>query len=144
VSISTDWLIAQEADAEAVASILTTEERSFDDWPSLCLQGVGQLELQHLAASLRGDGQSTRSVLGSLLHQASEQGPFVAAVDSGFIEALATLEESSLGAVSEAWQQSEHLRDWPLAEVGDTLSQMVAFARRARESGTPVLELVTF
>ena len=144
MSISTDWLIAQEAEADAVASILTTEERSFDDWPSLCLEGVGQLELQDLAACLRGDGKSTHSVLGSLLHQASEEGPFVAAVDPSFIEALAAIEGSSLSTVSEAWHQSEHLRDWSLPEVAKTLSQMVAFARRSRASSTPVLELVTF
>ena len=143
MSISTDWLIAPEAEAESVASILTTEERSFDDWPSVCLEGIGDLELQHLAACLRGDGRSADSVLGELLYEESEEGPFVAAVDPRFIEALAAIEEPSVATVSEAWRQSEHLREWPPSDVAETLSRMVAFARRSQASGTPVLQLMT-
>jgi len=143
VSISTDWLIASDTDAAAVASIVTTEDRSFDDWPSVCLEGIGDLELRHLAALLRADAGSGGSHFGDLLYQESEEGPFVAAVHPRFIQALAAMEDPSLASVSGQWRKSEHLRDWPLSEVSETLSRMVAFARQAQAAGTPILQLMT-
>jgi hypothetical protein len=143
MSISTDWLIASEAEAEAVASILTTEERSFDDWPSTCLEGIGELELTDLAAVLRGDGQPARSTVGELLYEASEDGPFVAAVERTFIEALAGLSEQSYRAIANAWRASEHLTGWPSDDVMAILARMSHFARQAKEKGMPVLQLMT-
>jgi len=143
VSIFTDWLIANEVEAPAVASIITTEEHSYENWPVICLKGVGELELQDLAAILRGDTNSDRSTLGELLYRQSEEGPFVAAVRTDFIDLLAALPEQSLDGVAAAWQSSEHLRAWSLADVRGTLADMTVFARQALELRTPVLQLMT-
>ena len=35
----TDWFLADENEAEAIASIVTTEEHSFEDWPALSIRG---------------------------------------------------------------------------------------------------------
>ncbi|NUP08840.1 MAG: hypothetical protein HOW73_22565 [Polyangiaceae bacterium] len=143
MSIFTDWLIATEAEAASVAMIDSTQERSYKDWPHLALQGIGLMEFEHLAAIVRGDGDNARAMVGELLHQATEEGPFVAAVDPAFIDGLAALADTSLSNVATSWQQSDYLREWPLPELTRTLGHIVAFARRSRQAEKAVLQLMT-
>lgn len=143
MSIFTDWLIAKEDEAPAVASIVTTEERSYDDWPAICLQGIGEMELQALAEILRRHTNADRSTLGELLYRGSEEGPFVAAVRADFIDLLASLTDQSMDRVAADWRSSEHLRAWASADILRTLASMTLFARRAQELQTPVLQLMT-
>jgi hypothetical protein len=143
MSIFTDWLLAGEAEAEAVASIITTEEHAHDDWPNLCLQGIGEMELMDLANILLADRTTAASHLGDLLYQASEEGPFVAPVDPRFIAALADLTEASVATTATSWRRSEHLREYPPADLQRLLAEMVALSRRSLQSGTPILQLMT-
>jgi hypothetical protein len=142
MSIVTDWLIASEGEASAVASILTTEEHSFDDWPTLSLQGIGDLELGDLAKLLVQSANRGQH-LGPLLYQESEEGPFVAAVHPEFVAALADLVDDGVNAVGKAWGRSQHLSDWPSSDLAQTVRQMTEFARRSREEGKPILQLMT-
>jgi hypothetical protein len=142
MSVWTDWLLAEEDEAEAVASILTTEERSFEDWPHLTLEGIGILELQHLASALHSDGTAP-AALGDLLFQGSEEGPFVALLAEDFALRLATTPDSAIPAIAAAWHRSEHLAPLPLSKLEQVLREIVAFARRSRDTGTPILQLMT-
>jgi hypothetical protein len=88
----TDWFVADEADAQAIASIVTTEEHSFEDWPNLSVKNIGEFELMALWAILLGQPfDPARSVSGRLLHQESEEGPFVLSVEPAFLDALAAV-----------------------------------------------------
>lgn len=143
MGIFTTWLLATEPDAPAVASIVVTEERSYDEWPSVSLHGIGDMEFQDLGAIVHADGAGESSTLGDLLYQGSDEGPFVAAVAPAFIGGLAALSDTSLPNIAAAWRRSEHLREWRAEDVLRTLTEIVAFARRSRQAQTPVLQLVT-
>ncbi len=49
----TDWFLAKEDEAEQIASIVTTEEREFEDWPHIEFPLI-ELELMALSATLQG------------------------------------------------------------------------------------------
>lgn len=145
MSIATDWLLAKTNEAEAVASIVTTEQRSLDDWPHLILEGIGELELQDLASALHPEsaGPEVPTALGELLFQGSDEGPFVAALAEDFVERLATAPDSTIPAIAATWHRSEHLAPLPVSEVEEVLRSIVAFTRRSRATGIPILQLMT-
>ncbi len=139
MSFYTDWFLADEADAEAVASIATTEEHSFDDWPHLSLRGIGDMELSSLWGIVRGEPDSLDSATGDLLFQEAEE-VFVARVVPAFIEALAAIKPAGIKRLAAEWNKSEELADWDAAEVATVLRELVKFARRAQREGKPVLQ----
>jgi hypothetical protein len=144
----TDWLIAEEAEAEAVASIATGDEHSFDDWPHLSMKSVGELELMVLWALLRGDpnrGDPKRmedtSGRSLFLGNPPEEGPIVNRVKPEFLSALAGRGAKDIKRVAKDWQASEAMSAWKLSDVSDQLQEMVQFARKAAKQGKPVLQL---
>jgi hypothetical protein len=68
----TDWFVADIADADAIASIVT-DERDFDDWPHLGLKNIGELELSLLWGAIRGDLDVPPDPAGTLLHQREDE-----------------------------------------------------------------------
>ena len=91
----TDWFLADEADAEAVASLADDESHSFDDWPHLSMPNIGELELMLLWGLLNGNPKGMEDVSGESLFQEldDEGGVFVTRVKPAFIAALAALNE---------------------------------------------------
>ncbi len=136
----TDWFLAGEKEAEEIASIATTEEHTFEDWPHLALKNIGEVNLSELWGILRGEPDSLDSATGELLFQHSDE-VFVCRVEPGFIEALASVKPATVKRLASAWGKSEELSDWRPAEVESVLRELVTFARRAKREGKPVLEL---
>jgi hypothetical protein len=133
MSIVTDWFLSSAEEAEAIASIAMSEEHSFNDWPHLQLWGIAQLELIEFADILVAD-RSRWSSYNDLLYQAAKDGPFVTAVNPRLVAALTALTEDSVVSTALSWRQSEHLQEMPLAELQETLTEMVAFSRRRAET----------
>jgi hypothetical protein len=137
----TDWFIAEEHEAAAIAAIATSESSSFENWPSLSLKGIGAIDLFALARLLHAQPPNRASLGDTLLFQESEAGPFVSRIPPAIIAALAALDESQHERVAGAWAQSESLASWNLDDVALALRELVHFARRAEQSGKPVLQL---
>lgn len=140
MSFYTDWFIADDSEAEAIASTVTTEDRSRDDWPNLSIKNIGEIDLATLWGILRGEPDSPKLVMGGLLFQDGED-VFVCRIEPGFVEALAVLEQSDLNPIVESWNKSETLSEWKPDELRHVVQNLICFACRAKEAKKPVLLL---
>jgi hypothetical protein len=136
----TDWFLADPSDAEAVASIATSEEQSFKDWPHLPLKDVGEMELSALWAILRGEPDQLDSTIGNLLFQDGDE-VFVCCVEPGFVNALAAVKPTAVKRLAADWSKTKWLKGWGSAEVERAVRELVKFAGRARREAKPVIQL---
>jgi hypothetical protein len=147
VSFYTDWFLADASEAEAVASIVTTEEHSFEDWPHLALKDVADVPLTLLRGILRGQPGTPLGVDGeTLFWDEGEEGEGMVSVTQvlpAFVEELAALTPAQAKRAAAAWHGCEGMTDWAAADVARCLREMATFARRARRAGKPVLRLST-
>jgi hypothetical protein len=147
----TDWFIAGPDEAEVIASIVTTEEHDWDDWPHLQLKGILDMELMSLWGILRGEpAGSTESISGELLFsdpeqmEGSEEGLIVSEVAPAFIAALARVPKDEIRRHAAAWAQTESLSDWAKRDLERVIREVSDFARRARAARKPVLDLAVW
>ncbi len=143
----TDWFLADEVEAEAIAAIGDEDgESSFEDWPHLSMKSVGEMELISLRAILCGKPGGTEDYHGDALYQQydEEGGVAVTAVLPEFLAELVSLTAKPMKDVALLWQQCEAMAEWESATVVEVLREMVAFARRAEKEGKAVLELSTW
>lgn len=140
----TDWFLAQEKEAEAIASIVTTEEHAPEDWTHLEFP-LMQMDLMALCATLLGDEeQAAESVLEEPLVWDEEGGLCVARVKDTFIQALARVKPGGVEALVEAWQAQLEGGEHEPEELSEYLTQLADFARDAVKKRSPVIELNTF
>ena len=138
MSYYTDWFLAEEADAEVIAS----SDDPLDRWPHLSMKGIGMMELTSLWSALDGkDPDGERTTSGTLLYQESEDGPFVSRVVPEFIQALAEVKDADRDRIAAEWQESDELMDWLVSEVTEIPGEIVEFARTSVRERKPVLEL---
>ena len=150
MSMWTDWFIADAADAPAIASIVA-EERDHDDWPHLELSGVIESQLMALWGVLKGTPGKWANLNSPRLHQvgeADEDGVgedglvSVSRVDADFLLTLAAVPDGQVPDLAKQWRADESLEGWTADGATETLRDAVAFARRAKAAGKPVLQLV--
>jgi hypothetical protein len=142
MSFYTDWFLTDVSEAPVIASIVLTEDRAHDDWPNVALRNIGEIELVALYELLRPGRDGGNSVSGELLFQGGEDGPFVSAVESRFVEALGGVPAGAEVELAERWQAHEALADWSTDELAEVLRSLTEFARAARTAGKPVLQMV--
>ncbi|BCM92653.1 hypothetical protein IAD21_04535 [Abditibacteriota bacterium] len=136
MSFYTDWFIAEEAEAENLA----TSGSPYIEWPSLSLKGIGEIDLMALWALLRGQKEdSAEEVSKELLFQGSEQGPFIVRVAPGFIELLSLVSDAHRSEIANAWSQSDGLIGLESSNVIEIVIQLSDFARRSRRDSKPIL-----
>lgn len=140
----TTWFIAKEDEAEAIESIVTTEEHSPEDWTYIELPLI-EMELMALSAALRktDDITSERTLEKPLIFR-EEDGLIVARVTDSFIQALAQVTDKNLPGLVEAWEERIDQENLETEELRETLSDLVSFARKAVVRRSPVLSLATF
>ncbi len=140
----TDWFLAAEDEAEAIASIVTTEEHDFEDWPHLGFPLI-QMELMALRAVLEEDESlGAEAVVEEPLVMDEEQGHGVARVEDSFIQALARVKPGEVPGLVERWAGQIDLEHHEPETLRQLLTALVGFARDAVARGSPVLELMTF
>jgi hypothetical protein len=140
----TTWFIAREDEAEAIESIVTTEEHSPEDWPHLEFPLI-ELELMALSAALRGaDEIIDESTLEDPLVFREEDGLLIAKVEDSFLQALARLPEEILTDLTEVWAERIDQNNHEPEKLREILADLVSFARKALERRSPVLSLSTF
>ncbi|PTL78428.1 hypothetical protein [Vitiosangium sp. GDMCC 1.1324] len=140
----TTWFIAKEDEAEAIESIVTTEEHSPEDWTYIELPLI-EMELMALSAALRGteDITSERTLEKPLVFR-EEDGLIVARVVDSFIQALARITEGNVPDLADAWAERTDQEHHEPEELREILSDMADFARQAVAHRSPVLSLATF
>ena len=139
----TTWFIAKEDEADAIASIVTTEEHAPEEWTFIEFPLI-EMELMALSAALRGaesvSGQSTMEE--PLVFD--EEGLIVARVVDSFIQALARMAPGSESNLAEVWAEKMDRDHQEPEKLHALLAKLAGFARQALERRSPVLSLVTF
>ena len=140
----TTWFIAKEDEAEAIESIVTTEEHSPEDWTYLELPLI-EMELMALSAALRGTEDITdeRTLEDPLIFR-EEDGLIIARVVESFIQSLARVTDANAPGLVNAWAERMDQENHGPEELREFLSEMVKFARQAVARRSPVLSLATF
>lgn len=141
MSWHTDWFIADEADAFAIASLATDEEHSADEWPHLEMRSVGQMELMRLWAILRGTPDDLAGVDEAIFVADEQQGPVVSRVDDEFVDALAALDKANADRLAADWHGCAEMAEWEPRTIVTRLLEMAEFARCSRREGKPLLQL---
>ncbi len=140
----TTWFIAKEDEAEALESIVTTEEYAPEAWTYLELPLI-EMELMALSAALRGTEDITdeRTLEDPLIFR-EEDGLLIARVVDAFIQALARVTDKQVPGFANAWAERLDEETHDLEDLREYLSELVKFARQAVARSSPVLSLATF
>ena len=140
----TTWFIAKEDEAEALESIVTTEEHAPEDWTYLELPLI-EMEMMALSAALRGTEDITdeRTLEDPLIFR-EEDGLLIARVVEPFIQMLARVKDEHVPGLTNAWAERIDQENHAPEELREFLSEMVKFARQAVARRSPVLSLATF
>jgi len=140
----TTWFIAKEAEADAIASTVTTEEHDFEEWPNLELPLI-EMELMALFAALRNSEDLTvTSSQGEPFVFEEEQGLLVIRVSDDFLRALSQVAPGREEMLVEVWTGKLDSDDHDPDELVELLADMAEFAREALKKRLPVLSLSTF
>jgi hypothetical protein len=140
MSFYTDWFIAEESEAAAIASTVITEERSPEDWPNLSLRNIGEPDLAILWGTLRGEPENPKCVMGDLLFQKGDE-VFVCRVEDEFLKTLRAIKPAGIKSVATAWHEGETPSEWAESELNGVLRDLIQFAELAAEQGKSVLHL---
>jgi hypothetical protein len=140
----TTWFIAKEDEAEAIESIVTTEEHDPEDWTYLELPLI-EMELMALSAALRATEDITdeRTLEDPLIFR-EEDGLIIARVVESFIQMLAQVKDADVPGLTNTWAERIDQENHAPEELREFLSEMVKFARQAVARRSPVLSLATF
>jgi hypothetical protein len=139
----TTWFLAREEEAEAIASIITTEEHSPEEWPYLEFPLI-ELELMALAAVVQEDEALATEPISEEPLVWDDEGLGVMRVKDPFIQALARVAPGSIPGLVEAWAERMDQDDHEPARLRELLSTLSGFARDSVARQRPVLQLVTF
>ncbi|HYO70467.1 MAG TPA: hypothetical protein VEU33_30740 [Archangium sp.] len=131
-------------EAEAIESIVTTEEHAPEDWTYLELPLI-EMELMALSAALRGteDIKDERTLEEPLIFR-EEDGLIIARVVEHFIQALARVKDESVPGLVNSWVKRMDQEGHAPEDLREFVSEMVKFARQAVARRSPVLSLATF
>ncbi|MET0406666.1 MAG: hypothetical protein ABW123_29880 [Cystobacter sp.] len=139
----TTWFIAKEDEAEALASIVTTEEHAPEEWTFIELPLI-EMELMALSSALHGTEHITGE---STLEEPlvfDEEELIVARVVDAFVRALAEVPEDRHPRLAGEWAAKIDRDHHEPEELQSLLKDLTGFARQAVARGSPILSLVTF
>ncbi|GAA1837747.1 hypothetical protein GCM10009836_15610 [Pseudonocardia ailaonensis] len=130
-----DWFLAAESDADGIAA------GEFDDLPHLSVP-LRRTELAALYAALtEGAAEDPKAPTGLLAVEA-DTGMIVTRVPAEAVEKLAEMTPRTVRPVMAVWAEAIG-HDEPDA-LGETLSELAAFARDSAQAGRPVLQLAPY
>jgi hypothetical protein len=138
----TTWLLAREDEAEAIASIVTTEEHSPEEWTHIEFPLI-EMDLMVLAAVVQEDEELVAESIVEEPLVWDDEGMGVMRVKDSFIQALAGVAPESIPGVVEAWAEELEGDENEPAQLREMLSTLADFAREAVARRSPVLQFVT-
>lgn len=142
----TTWYIADAADAEAIASTLTSDNRPEDKWPQLSLRNIGLMELGYLWSILDGEPiDDFKLTVADLLFgdpdgDPEDDEPHVSRVEPEFIDALAAISPDDVPRYAAEWLTVDEMMYTDSNDLVKIIEQLSSFARQAKQAGKPVLE----
>ena len=131
--------IANPEDAEEIG--LDESEDAGQRWKSLWLRSIGDLELVALWTIIEpSNPENIGTLMADLLFAGGDDGPFVTKVPDGFIQSVATLPDSRIPEVVNAWNQIDEMTHWDEAALANTISAIRALSQQSLASGQSVLQ----
>lgn len=137
MGVLTDLIIADPSEAEVVA----TTPYPLGRWPGLDAKGLTLITLESLFDILAyQESQSSASEF-ALLHQASEEGPWVCHAPDQFVLALAALHDKDVPRVAHVWIETEEMQldASDASDVEQLLQAMRDLARQAAAAKKSIL-----
>jgi hypothetical protein len=140
----TTWFIAREDEAKALEAIVTTEERSPEEWTYIELPLI-QIELMALSAALRGseDITSERTLENPLIYRGA-YGLLIARVKDSLIQNLARVTDENVPGLAADWAELIDRKYHEPGTLHDLLTDLVKFSREAVARRSPVMTLTIF
>lgn len=143
MGVLSDIIIADPGDA---ASINAAAGAHLKRWECLESKGIDTIQLGTLSQILANRSVDDINTVASfmmdcLLHEESDEGPWVYQVPDQLHAALAALSEDAEEPIAEQWAATEEFklaRVQP-ADVEDCLHGLVLYARKARDQGKSLL-----
>jgi hypothetical protein len=139
----TDIIIARPEEA---AAINDPEADHLEQWDCLESKRIDTIKLDTLAEIVAcltaGDGEAAATFkTGDVLHQRSDEGPWIYLVPDLLTSALAALDADAEESVAAKWAETEEfqLDRWQAVDVEDYLHDLIVYARKAREAGKSLL-----
>lgn len=143
MGVLSDIIIADRAEA---ASINAAVGRHFEQWDTLASKGIDTVKLgklsQILASRSLDDAETiARFMAHDVLHEASDDGPWIFPLPDELVSAVAALDDKTEKSVAAKWSAIEEFRldHWKPAVVEEYLHDLVVHARKARDAGKSLL-----
>jgi hypothetical protein len=138
----TDIVVAESGESGLVAeSVMPCQT-----WPGIDAKGIEHVKLGQLLSILANEPFRTTVVDEfTLLHEASDDGPWVYRIPDRLIDYLTELDPSELDRIASQWSQIEEfaLDVWPPDEVASVLAKLHSLARKARDTDKDLLMWVS-
>ena len=137
MGVLTDLILGS---AEELAAV-DADDVPINVLPGLDIKGTGLIELATLyAIATRTEVEAGLDSFPPVSGEESEDGPWVFRFPDELVEALAQASPAEVKRIAAEWSQTEEVMQsgWPAAEVAQRISEMIAFAVKAKASGKPV------
>ena len=137
MEVLTDLILGTKEELAAV----DPEDVPINVLPGLDIKGTGLIELSTLYAIATGTAfDPALDSFPPVSGEESEDGPWVFRFPDELVEALSSATPADIKRIAMEWSQTEELQQsgWPEAEVAQRLSEMSAFALKARAAAKPV------
>jgi hypothetical protein len=138
----TDIVVAKSGEAGLVAESTIP----YQTWPGMDAKGIEHIKLGQLLSILAGEPYQN-CVIGefTLLHEASDDGPWVYRIPDRLIDHLIQIDPSGLDQLAYEWSQIEAfaLDAWQPDMVASVLIGLHSLAREARGTGKDLLMWVS-
>jgi hypothetical protein len=132
MSVLTDFVIANENEAQAVAQSLNAAEQ----WPTLESRGIEPIKLAKLYCCISGANNAEEVVDGfSLLHtEDPKEGPWVMRIPANVLATFADFDDAALPRFSRLWAATEELRaeNWTEEDAEQFIEEIQRHALKAR------------
>jgi hypothetical protein len=137
------WVLAEQADAAAVRTTVTTKEHQLEEWEHLILKGVDGPEINKLERLVRPRVKGKKVTMGGqlLVRGKFTDEPFtcVSRVAPEFVDRLASMSTEEVTTLATQWQKQ--VVDQTVDALIKLVQAMAAFAAKAKQAFMPVLQL---
>ena len=143
MGVLSDILIARPDEAGPINAAAGGHDLHGPRLPSKAIDTIKLGTLSQILAGRPADDVDIVAsfMLDAVLHEASEDGPWVYLVPDDFTAKLATLDDETENRAARQWAETDEfkLSRWPQDAVREYLHDLVAHARRARADGKSLL-----
>jgi hypothetical protein len=128
MGVLTDIIIADETEAESIGKANVPCE----SWSGMDAKGIDQIKLGMLLSIVSHQPYITDLINEfTLLHEESDDGPWIYIIPQRLVSALAVLNDETLEQVAKEWSEIEEFNRWKKNDVAVILNEICALAKNA-------------